>query len=51
MAIILHLIAFIIFTFIVDVTEDKWWTHRLDTLYARNQLLAVSMLLSFIEFL
>lgn len=51
LAVFLHIIAFVIFTFIVDVTEDKWNTYRLDTLYGRNQLLAVAMLLSFIEFL
>ena len=51
LAIALHIAAFIIFTFIVDVTEEKWSVYRLDTLYGRNQLLAVAMLLSFIEFL
>ena len=51
LAIALYIAAFIIFTFIVDVGEEKWSVYRLDTLSGRNQLLAVAMLLSFIEFL
>lgn len=51
MAILLHIVAFVIFTFLVNVEEEKWSIYRLDTLYGRNQLLAVAMLLSFIEFL
>lgn len=51
MAILLHIIAFIIFTFFANLSDDDWARYRLDTLYGRNQLLAVAMLLSFIEFL
>ena len=51
LAIIVHVIAFIFYTFVVNVNEDEWRLLRLDTLYGRNQLLAVAMLLSFIEFL
>lgn len=57
LAIALHLIAFIWFTFISPIPSrdsdlyDEWKSRRLDTLYGRNQLLAVAMLLSFIEFL
>lgn len=51
LAIILHIIAFIGYTFIVSTSEEPWFTYRKDTLYGRNQLLAISMLLSFIEFL
>lgn len=51
LAIALHIAAFIVFTFIVDVEQERWSVYRLDTLYGRNQLLAVAMLLSFIEFL
>jgi hypothetical protein len=51
-AILLHVLAFVFFSFIVDPIEDPQWARtRLDTLYARNQLLAVVMLFSFIEFL
>lgn len=52
-AILVHIIAYIVYTFILDVfaNDYKYNFYRLDTLYGRNQLLAVSMLLSFIEFL
>ena len=51
LAIIVHFIAFIFYTFIVNIDEDPWTMYRRDTLYGRNQLLGVAMLLSFIEFL
>lgn len=50
-AISVHVLAFIMYTFIVSTDEEIWSRYRLDTLYGRNQLLAISMLLSFIEFL
>ena len=50
-AMLVHLFAFVFYTFVVNVDEEFWSKNRLDTLYGRNQLLAVAMLLSFIEFL
>uniref|UniRef100_T1JXK5 Ion transport domain-containing protein n=1 Tax=Tetranychus urticae TaxID=32264 RepID=T1JXK5_TETUR len=54
-AVAVHGITFILDEYVFDrqdmVLDDLWHVRRLDILYIRNQLLAVAMLLSFIEFL
>lgn len=54
-AVIVHIIVNILDAFVFHrnqlLLDEIWNVHYLDTLYIRNQLLAVSMLLSFIEFL
>lgn len=54
-AVLVHLVVTLLDSWIFDrdelIFDQPWQIYRLDTLYIRNQLLAVSMLLSFIEFL
>ena len=52
--ILVHIIAFSMNLFIEDnqkIFDDFWYIRRADILYIRNQLLALAMLFSFVEFL